>query len=93
MHTEISIGGFAELSPSSKTEIKWQLIRFAQLASILNGHESIIGVVISHKPVVVPVTDYWNISNSLIQVCVLFLDYDLLLKGRSGGCAARKPQL
>lgn len=57
MRTQVSIAGLAELSPSTKAEIKWQLIRLAQLASILNGCESVLGVVISHKPVVVPVTD------------------------------------
>lgn len=51
---QISIAGLAELSPSAKTEIEWQLIRLAQLASILNGRERILGVIISHKPIVVP---------------------------------------
>lgn len=54
--TQISVAGLAELPSSTKTEIKRQLIRFAQLASILNGCESILGVVVSHKPVVIPVT-------------------------------------
>lgn len=54
--TQISIAGLAELPTSTKTEIEWQLIRLAQLASILDGCESILGVVKSHKPVVIPVT-------------------------------------
>lgn len=62
MRTQIGVVAFAELSPSTKTEIKWQLVRLAQLASILNGHESILCVVISDKPVVVPVTDKKTIS-------------------------------
>lgn len=62
MRTQVSIAGLAELSPSTKTQIKWQLIGLAQLASILDGCESILGVVISHKPIVVPVTDNQNIS-------------------------------
>lgn len=56
MPTQVRIAGLAELSPPTKTEIKWQLIRLAQLASIFNGRESILGVVISHKPIVVPET-------------------------------------
>lgn len=55
--TQVSVAGLAELPSSTKTEIKRQLIRFAQLASILNGCESILGVVVSHKPVVIPVTE------------------------------------
>lgn len=55
-YTQVSVAGLAELPSSTKTEIKRQLIRFAQLASILDGCESILGVVVSHKPVVIPVT-------------------------------------
>lgn len=51
---KVSIVGLAELSPSTKTQIKWQLIWLAQLASILDGRESMLGVVISHKAIVVP---------------------------------------
>lgn len=60
LHTQVSIARLAELSSSTKTEIKWQLVRLAQPASIFNGCESILGVVVSHKPIVVPVTENQN---------------------------------
>lgn len=66
--TQISVAGLAELPSSTKTEIKRQLIRFAQLASILDGCESILGVVKSHKPVVIPVTGMEK--KSCIYFCV-----------------------
>lgn len=67
--TEIRIAGLAELSPSTKTEIKRQLVSLAQLASTLDGCESILGVVISHKPIVVPVTDDKRISLYSFSLC------------------------
>ena len=69
MRTQVSIVGLAELPPSTKTEIKWQFVRLAQLASILDGGESILGVVVSHKPIVVPVTDYQTISMYSFSIC------------------------
>ena len=69
MRTKVSIVGLAELSPSTKTEIKRQLVGLAQLASVLDGRERMLGVVISHKPVVVPVTDQQTISLYAFSVC------------------------
>lgn len=51
---QVRIAGLAELSPSTETEIEWQLVRLAQLTSILNRCEGIPGIVISHKAIVVP---------------------------------------
>lgn len=55
--TQVSIAGPAELSSSTKTQIERQLVRFAQPASVFNGRESVLGVIISHKAIVVPVTE------------------------------------
>lgn len=70
--TQVGVAALAELSPPTKTEIKWQLIWLAQLAPTLDGRESILGVVISHKPIVVPVTEakHWLV---LISVCQRFV--------------------
>lgn len=68
MHTQVRIGGLAELSPSTETEIKRQLVRLAQLTSILNRCEGIVGVVISHKAIVVPVADDQKFSSCSFSV-------------------------
>lgn len=70
--TKISIAGLAELSSSTKTEIKWQFIRLAQLASILDGCESILGVVKCHKPVVIPVTGKEKVFSFFIFIIYFF---------------------
>lgn len=100
--TQISVAGLAELSSSTKTEIKWQFIRLAQLASILDGCESILGVVKCHKPVVIPVTgkekvfffnSFWvqgfQRTNKILNPDP---SCDLHLKEQPGN-VARRPQL
>lgn len=80
--TQVSVAGLAELPSSTKTEIKRQLIRFAQLTSILNGCESILGVVVSHKPVVIPVTGE-NKCSDLFHVSAISLRRKTGLASRS----------
>lgn len=70
LRTKVSIAGLAELSSSTKTEIERQLIGFAQLASILNSSKSILGVIIRHKPIVVPVTEEWGGRYINIHICI-----------------------
>lgn len=68
--TQIRIAGLAELPSSAKTEIEWQLIRFAQLASILDGCESILGVIKSHKPIVIPVRGKGKKKTKKLYFCI-----------------------